>query len=98
MIVIHLIARLNFGGTSKYLISLNNDKHLFRSISKSIKYNEYENIYFLTSSRKKGFINLVDFQEDMIDLSKGKYNELLQDYDNHVKSIQSLFFLFFLIY
>jgi len=35
--------------------------------------NEYENIYFLISARKKGFINLVDFVEDMIDLAKGKY-------------------------
>lgn len=35
--------------------------------------NEYENLYFIVSSRKKGFLNLVDFLEDMIDLAKGKY-------------------------
>jgi len=35
--------------------------------------NEYENLYFIVSSRKQGFLNLVDFLEDMIDLSKGKY-------------------------
>jgi hypothetical protein len=41
--------------------------------------NEYENLYFLVSSRKKGFINLVDFQEDMIDLAKGKYILIAND-------------------
>jgi len=35
--------------------------------------NEYENLYFIINSRKKGFLNLVDFLEDMIDLAKGKY-------------------------
>jgi len=35
--------------------------------------NEYENLYFIVSSRKKGFLNLVDFLEDMVDLAKGKY-------------------------
>lgn len=41
--------------------------------------NEYENLYFLISSRKKGFMNLVDFQEDMIDLAKGKYILIAND-------------------
>lgn len=35
--------------------------------------NEYENLYFIVSSRKQGFLNVVDFTEDMIDLAKGKY-------------------------
>ena len=35
--------------------------------------NEYENLYFIISSRKQGFLNVVDFTEDMIDLAKGKY-------------------------
>ena len=35
--------------------------------------NEYENLYFIVSSRKQGWLNFVDWQEDMIDLSKGKY-------------------------
>ena len=35
--------------------------------------NEYENLYFIVSSRKKGFLNATDFTEDLIDLSKGKY-------------------------
>jgi hypothetical protein len=41
--------------------------------------NDYENLFFLVSSRKKGFINLVDFQEDMIDLAKGKYILIAND-------------------
>jgi hypothetical protein len=41
--------------------------------------NEYENLFFLVSSRKKGFMNLVDFQEDMIDLAKGKYILIAND-------------------
>lgn len=46
-----------------------------------IKYwsNEYENLYFLVNSRKKGFISLVDYQEDMIDLAKGKYILIAND-------------------
>jgi hypothetical protein len=35
--------------------------------------NEYENLHFIINSRKKGFLNLVDFLEDMMDLAKGKY-------------------------
>lgn len=35
--------------------------------------NEYENLYFIVSSRKQGFLNIVDFYEDTIDLAKGKY-------------------------
>ena len=35
--------------------------------------NEYENLYFIINSRKKGFASLVDATEDMIDLAKGKY-------------------------
>jgi len=35
--------------------------------------NEYENLYFIISSRKNGFANIADFSEDMMDLAKGKY-------------------------
>lgn len=35
--------------------------------------NEYENLYFIVSSRKKGWLDFVDWLEDMIDLAKGKY-------------------------
>jgi glycosyltransferase involved in cell wall biosynthesis len=35
--------------------------------------NEYENLTFIINSRKKGWINMVDFVENMIDISKGKW-------------------------
>jgi hypothetical protein len=41
--------------------------------------NEYENLYFIVSSRKKGFLNLADFYEDSIDLAKGKYMFIFND-------------------
>jgi len=41
--------------------------------------NEYENLYFIASSRKGGYLNIIDFTEDMIDLSKGKYILIIND-------------------
>ena len=41
--------------------------------------NEYENLYFIVSSRKKGFLNLTDFYEDCIDLAKGQYMFIFND-------------------
>lgn len=43
-----------------------------------------------TSARTEVVDNFKQAVDAMRNLSKGKYNELLQDYDNHVKSIQSL--------
>ena len=34
---------------------------------------QIENLHFLISSRKKGYLSIMDFVEDMIDLAKGKY-------------------------
>jgi len=36
--------------------------------------NTYENLKFIISSRKKGYISLKEFSEYMIDLSQGEYN------------------------
>ncbi len=46
--------------------------------SESIEYikninNDFENITFVVNSRLKGWYNLVDFNEDLIHIAKGKY-------------------------
>jgi hypothetical protein len=43
-----------------------------------------------TSARTEVVDNFKQAVDAMRNLSKGKYNDLLQDYDNHVKSIKSL--------
>jgi hypothetical protein len=40
---------------------------------------QIENLHFLISSRKKGYLSLIDFLEDMIDLAKGKYIQVFND-------------------
>jgi len=40
---------------------------------------QIENLHFLISSRKKGYLSLIDFYEDMIDLAKGKYIQAFND-------------------
>jgi hypothetical protein len=40
---------------------------------------QIENLHFLISSRRKGYLSLIDFYEDMVDLAKGKYIQAFND-------------------
>jgi len=41
--------------------------------------NECENIYFIISSRKEGYSSMADFQEYMLNLSRGEYSLVIND-------------------
>ena len=44
-----------------------------------LKYQEYKNIKFLISHKLNGYLNLVEFTEQMINCSQGKYVWMLGD-------------------
>ena len=77
MIVIHLIARLNFGGTSKYLISLNNSQNNFiakKSDGEIIKNNDLV---------KYSTISTTLLYKDVSSIPKSRIKILKREIKNH---------------